>query len=52
MERLAATLRLDKKARRGTVELIGVEAVGRVGAGDSSTMAVEAEEVVRIMRGW
>ena len=52
MERLAATLRLDKKARRGTVELIGVESVGRVGAGDSATMAVEAEEVVRIMRGW
>ena len=52
MERLAATLRLDKKARRGTVELIGVEAVGRVGAGDSATMAVEAEEIVRIISGW
>ena len=52
MERLAATLRLDKKTRRGTVELICVEAVGRVGVGDRATVAVEAEEVVRIMRGW
>ena len=50
--RLAATLPLDKKARRGVVYLIGLEAVGRVGEGDRAIMAVRAEEVVRIMKGW
>ena len=50
--RMAGFMARDKKTRSGVVHIVRLEAMGRVGIGDRTTVPVPAEELVRIMEGW
>jgi len=50
--RMAGLMTRDKKTRSGVIRIVRLEALGRVGSGPETTVAVPAQELVRIMEDW
>ena len=49
--RLASLMVRDKKTRSGVVHIVRLECLGRTGVGDATTISVQEDELVRIIRG-